>query len=100
MGDVNQIKGTIPGLAKPLPTEPDLKIVIRLNGGLIDTVYINKNIKVAMLVIDPDTEGAEDNEIIKIQKQEYYARFDAPIHYPELVQVFHNAYNHKELKDG
>ncbi len=87
-------RGAREALRKAIEENPSPRIVIEMEGGLIQE--ITANVKTEVLVLDADTEGGDEDRIRKISnwdgsKEEVYSRgIEEPEVLPEYVDFYFN----------
>ncbi len=87
-------------LRKAIQETPSPKIVIEMEGGLIQN--ITANMKTEVLILDADTEGGDEDRIRKItnwdgSKEEVYSGgIDEPEVLPEYVEFYFNQFRPEE----
>ena len=87
-------------LRKAIQETPSPRIVIEMEGGLIQNV--TANVKVEVLVLDADTEGGDEDRIREItnwngSKEEIYSGgIDEPEVLPEYVNFYFNQFIQEE----
>jgi len=87
-------------LRKAIEESPSQRIVIEMEGGLIQN--ITANVKAEILVLDADTEGGDEDRIKEIanwdgSKEEVYSSgIDEPEVLPEYVDFYFNQFRQEE----
>ncbi len=87
-------------LRKAIQKTPSPKIVIEIEGGLIQN--ITANVKAEVLILDADTEGGDEDAIREVtkwdgSKEEVYSRgIDEPEVIPEYVDFYFNQFAQEE----
>jgi hypothetical protein len=87
-------------LRKVIQETPSPRIVIEMEGGLIQEV--TANVKAEILVLDTDTEGGDEDRIREIanwdgSKEEVYSRgIEEPEVLPEYVDFYFNQFCQEE----
>ncbi len=87
-------------LRKAIEENPSPKIVIEMEGGLIQN--ITANVKLEVLVLDADTEGGDEDRIREIanwdgSREEVYSRgIEEPEVLPEYVDFYFNQFSKEE----
>ena len=87
-------------LRKVLQESPSPRIVIEMEGGLIQT--ITANVKAEVLILDVDTEGGDEDAIREVthwngRKEEVYSRgIDEPEVIAEYVDFYFNQFAQEE----
>ena len=87
-------------LRKAIQESPSPRIVIQMEGGLIQN--ITANVKAEVLILDADTEGGDEDAIREVtkwdgSKEEVYSRgIDEPEVIPEYVDFYFNQFAQEE----